>query len=163
MRAAFLAFVLAASDATGQAPYRTLPPLCLPCGGESHVAIGSAAELDRVHAGVKNRCQEPNAPAEWRNRVEQAKLDFSREALVLMYEVIGTGGKAALEVEGPANGVLRAGIRWSIPKGPALPIATAACYSFAVDKVVVRRVDVRAGGVLNAGAAGAVKVLEMSR
>jgi hypothetical protein len=115
-----------------------------PCGGPSHFAIASRADLDRVSAGFAAKCGDRLA-AEWRERIEKSKVDFSKEALVVLYEVIGTGGKAQLNVVGPSDGVLHAGITWETPKGPALPIATAALFVIAVDKTRVKRIEI--GGV----------------
>lgn len=128
--------------------YREVPAMCLPCGAESYIAIGSKSALEQVHFDLAAKCGEPRAPAAWRQKVDQAGIDFDKEALIIMYEVIGTGGKAILDIEGSTEGVLKAAINWKTPTGPAVPIATAACFSIAVDKSMVKRVDVRKGGVL---------------
>jgi hypothetical protein len=130
------------------AAYRTVPGACLPCGTPNYSAIASGAEADRVYADLVTRCGSAPA-AQWRDRVRQTGVDFSREALVSLYEVIGTGGTARLSIQGPDRGVLKAAIVWQTPKLPAPPIATASCQSFAIDKSRVRRVDVREGGVLD--------------
>jgi hypothetical protein len=143
--------------------YRKLTPMCLPCRAASYVVIASSAQLEKVHADLTIRCGEPRSAAEWREKVEQAGIDFSEEALVIMYEVIGTGGKATLNIEGPMDGVLKAAINWQTPEGPAVPIATAACFSFAVDKSTVERVDIRKGGVLNRNSSGDVVSVEVAR
>lgn len=136
--------------------YRALSALCLPCGAESYLAITSRSELKQVDAELVAKCGESRSPAAWRQKVDQAGVDFDKEALINMYEVIGTGGTATLDIEGPVNGVLKAAMRWNTPKGPAVPIATAACFSFAVDKSIVRRVEVSKGGVLNRHPSGPV-------
>jgi hypothetical protein len=128
--------------------YREVPAVCLPCGAAGYLAIASRSALEQAHFDLTEKCGDPREPATWRQKVDQAGIDFDREALIIMYEVIGTGGKATLDVEGPLDGVLKAAINWNTPKGPAVPIATAACFSFAVDKSMVKRVDVRKGGVL---------------
>jgi hypothetical protein len=128
--------------------YRELPAVCLPCGAKGYVAIASKDALERVHFDLLEKCKEPREVVVWRQKVDQAGVDFDQEALIILYEVIGTGGRASLDVEGPVDGVLKAAIDWQTPGGPAVPIATAACFSFAVDKSAVKRVDVRKGGVL---------------
>jgi hypothetical protein len=128
--------------------YREVPAVCLPCGAAGYLAIASKSALEEVHLDLTAKCGEPREPAAWRQRVDQAGIDFGQEALIIMYEVIGTGGRASLDIDGPVNGVMKAAINWNTPKGPALPIATAACFSFAVDKSMVKRVEVRKGGVL---------------
>jgi hypothetical protein len=140
----------------GSAPraYRPVSGACLPCGGESYAVIGSPAELDRMVASLKSKCQEDRSPALWREQVVRSGIDFSKEALVIVYEVIGSGGQSKLETSGPADGVLSVSIAWTVPKGPLPPIATAACFSLAVDKSMVRRVEIRKGGVLNRSSTG---------
>jgi len=132
--------------AGGSPAYRNVSAgdLAPPCGGSSHFAITSRADLDRLSAGFKEKCGQGPA-AEWRRRVENAKIDFSKEALVVLYEIIGTGGKAKLEAVGPTDGVLNLAIAWETPKGPALPIATAAAFVVAVDKSQVKRVELGRG------------------
>ncbi len=144
-------FRLASED---RIAYHEVPGLCLPCGAQNGLLIASRAQLDRVAAGLPAKCQEERSPAKWRERVERARIDFSREALLLLDEVIGTGGTSRLDVKGPSGGVLKVAIAWTTPKGPALPIATAACYSIVVDKSRVRRVEIRRGGVLRDLASG---------
>jgi hypothetical protein len=76
-------------------------------------------------------------------------IDFRDEAIITMYEVIGTGGKPSLQITGPESKVLKAAIAWDTGAPPHVPIATAACFRFAVLKSAVDRVDVMPGGVLN--------------
>jgi hypothetical protein len=76
-------------------------------------------------------------------------IDFRDEAVVTMYEVIGTGGKPSIHITGPENGVLKAAIVWDTGPPPHVPIATATCFTFAVLKSVVKRIDIMPGGVLN--------------
>jgi len=153
--------LLAVLAAGGSPAYRNVSAgdLGPPCGGSAHFAITSRADLDRATAGFVAKCGERPA-AEWRHRVENAKIDFSKEALVILYEVIGTGGKARLEVVGPSDGVLRLAIAWETPKGPALPIATAAAFFIAVDKSRVKRVEIGGGGTPLPGEA---RSIELSR
>jgi hypothetical protein len=129
--------------------YRVVPALCLPCGAESYLAITSISELKQLHADMVTNCGESRSAAVWHQKVVQAGVDFDKEALIIMYEVIGTGGTATLDIEGPISGVLKVAMKWNTPKGPAVPIATAACFSLAVDKSIVKRVEVSKGGVLN--------------
>jgi hypothetical protein len=77
------------------------------------------------------------------------RIDLRDEAIVTMYEVIGTGGKPSLRITGPENKVLNAAIAWDTGPAPHVPIATAACLTFAVLKSAVDRVDFMPGGVLN--------------
>jgi hypothetical protein len=139
--------------------FREVPAVCLPCGAAGYLAIASQSALEEVHLDLVAKCGEPREPAAWRQRVDQAGIDLDQEALIIMYEVIGTGGKASLDIEGPVNGVLQAAINWDTPTGPAVPIATAACFSFAVDKSAVKRVDVRKGGVLHQHLPGTVPLV----
>jgi len=76
-------------------------------------------------------------------------IDFRDEAIVTMYEVIGSGGKPSLHITGPESKVLKAAIVWDTGPPPHAPIATAACLTFAVLKSDVNRIDVMPGGVLN--------------
>lgn len=107
--------------------------------------VNSTARFEEILSELEERCGESQSPEAWRENVEQAGIDFETHALVCLNEVIGTGGEAGLDLKNPTDGVLEARIRWRIPKGPALPIATAACFCFAVDKAIVTRVDVVTG------------------
>ena len=126
--------------------YRALPPLCLPCGDERNVGIVSRAQLDDVSSELSLRCGASEEATSWRQNVDDIELDFEKEALVILWDYIGTQGTPALTVSSPSVGLLTAEIQWEVPAGPARPVATAACYCLAVDKSTVNKVDVTKGG-----------------
>lgn len=154
LAAAFMgcAFTAPSAFADQQAPvYRTLtgPPACLPCGAEPHyLVIGSHEEVDDLHARLTKRCGGAGPADVWRESVLGLGVDFRDEAVVAMYEVIGTGGEPSLDLTGPEDGVLRAAIQWRTGPPPYPPIASAVCLAFAVQKSAVKRVDIVPGGVL---------------
>lgn len=121
-----------------------MPSLCLPCG-EGYTLVNSTVKFEETLSELEERCGESQSPKAWREKVEQVAINFETHALVCLNEVIGTGGEAGLELEHTTEGVLEAWITWRIPKGPARPIATAACFCFAVDKAIVTRVDLVTG------------------
>jgi hypothetical protein len=122
---------------------------CLPCGAESYVVIDSQDKLEDLYTELKEKWRESQAPDTWRQSIMDLSIDFRDEAIVTMYEVIGTGGKPSLHITGPESKVLKAAIAWDTGPPPHVPIATAACFTFAVLKSVVNRIDVMPGGVLN--------------
>jgi len=138
------------AESPGQA-YRVLEGTgaCLPCGAESYVIIDSQDKLESLYTGLKERCHDSRAPDAWRQAIADLRIDFRDEAIVTMYEVIGTGGKPSVLIAGPENKILKAAIAWDTGPPPHVPIATAACLTFAVRKSAVDRVDVMPGGVLN--------------
>jgi hypothetical protein len=138
----------------GRAPesaYRVLhgTGTCPPCGAESYVVIDSQDKLEEVYTELNEKCRGSQAPDTWRQAIMDLSIDFRNEAIVTMYEVIGTGGKPSLHITGPARKVLKAAIAWDTGPPPYVPIATAVCFTFAVRKSVVQRIDVMPGGVLN--------------
>jgi hypothetical protein len=122
---------------------------CLPCGSESYVVINSQDKLDDLYTGLKEKCRGSQAPDTWRQTIMDFGIDFREEAIITMYEVIGAGGKPSLHISGPESKVLKAAIVWDTGPPPYAPIATAACFAFAVMKSTVNRIDVMPGGVLN--------------
>jgi hypothetical protein len=122
---------------------------CLPCGGAAYVVIDSQDRVRDLYVELKERCTEAQAPERWRKAITDLGMDFENEAIVAMYEVIGTGGKPSLETTGPEEGLLRAAIAWETGPPPHVPIATAACMAFAVRKSLVHTVTIAPGGVLN--------------
>jgi hypothetical protein len=102
-----------------------------------------------LYAELKEKCRDAESPERWRNSVSDLGVDFENEAIVAMYEVIGTGGKPSLEIAGLLEGVLRAAIAWDTGAPPHVPIATAGCLTFAVKKSAVHTVTIIRGGVLN--------------
>ena len=134
-----------------EAAYRVLQVTgtCLPCGAKSYVVIDSEEKLEDLYTELKEECRGSRAPDAWRQSIMDLSIDFRDEAVVTMYEVIGTGGKPSLHITGPENGILRAAIAWDTGPPPYVPIATAACFTFAVLKSVVKRIDIMPGGVLN--------------
>jgi hypothetical protein len=134
-----------------ESAYRVLggPVACLPCGGAHYVVIDSQDRLHDVYAELKEICREPQSPERWRKSVTDLGIDFENEAIVAMYEVIGTGGKPSLEIAGLDEGVLRAAIAWETGPPPHVPIASAGCITFAVKKSVVHTIAIIRGGVLN--------------
>lgn len=133
------------------AAYRVLdgPAVCLPCGGPSYFVIDSQDRVNDLHAALKERCGEARSPETWRKSVTDLGIDFDIEAIVAMYEVIGTAGQPSLELTGPQEGVLRAAIAWHTGPPPHVPVATAACMTFAVRKSAVDTVTITSGGVLH--------------
>lgn len=150
-----VAWLLACGEpGVGESPmpaYRVLPVsgACLPCGGESYIVLDSEEKLESLYGEAKERCRGSGAPDAWRQAIMDLRIDFRNEALVTLYEVIGTGGKAELRITGPESGVLKAAIAWDTGPPPHVPIATAACFRFAVRKSAVERIDVLPGGVLD--------------
>jgi hypothetical protein len=138
------------AESPGQA-YRVLEGTgaCLPCGAESYVIIESQDKLESLYTVLKERCHDSRAPDAWRQAIADLRIDFRDEAIVTMYEVIGTGGKPSVLIAGPENKILKAAIAWDTGPPPHVPIATAACLTLAVRKSAVDRVDVMPGGVLN--------------
>lgn len=123
---------------------------CLPCGAKPHyVVIGSDEKINALHAQLAEICGDSKAPDTWRQSVIDLGVNFRDEAVIALYEVIGTGGTASLAIAGPEDGILKAAIKWHTGPPPHPPIATAACITFAVQKSAVRRVDILPGGVLN--------------
>jgi hypothetical protein len=122
---------------------------CLPCGVESYVVIDSQHKIEDLYSEAKERCRGSQAPDTWRQSIMDLNVDFRNEAIVTMYEVIGTGGKPSLHITQPEKEVLKAVIAWDTGPPPHVPIATAACSAFAVLKSAVNRIDVMPGGVLN--------------
>lgn len=122
---------------------------CLPCGVESYVVIDSREKIEDLYSEAREACRGSQAPDAWRQAILDLGIDFRDEAIVTMYEVIGTGGQPSLRVTRPESGVLQAAIAWDTGPPPHVPIATAACFTFAVLKSVVNRIDVMPGGVLN--------------
>jgi hypothetical protein len=122
---------------------------CLPCGAESYVVVDSQDKVEDLYTELKDKCRGSQAPDTWRQSIMDLSIDFRNEAIVTMYEVIGTGGKPSLHITGPEGKVLKAAIAWDTGPPPHVPVATAACFTFAVLKSVVNRVDVMPGGVLN--------------
>jgi hypothetical protein len=131
--------------------YRVLhaPAVCLPCGGPSYFVVDSQDRVNDLYAQLEERCGEAQSPETWRTSVTDLGIDFENEAIVAMYEVIGTGGQPTLEISGPQEGVLRAAIAWNMGPPPHVPIATAGCIAFAVKKSLVQTVTITRGGVLN--------------
>jgi hypothetical protein len=134
-----------------ESAYRILrgPAACLPCGGEPYIVIDSQDRVRDLYAELKETCREAQSPERWRDSVTDLGVDFESEAIVAMYEVIGTGGKPSLEIAGLQEGVLRAAIAWDTGPPPHVPIATAGCITFAVKKSAVHTVTIVRGGVLN--------------
>ena len=134
-----------------ESAYRVLggPVACLPCGGAPYVVIGSQDRVHDLYAELKEICREAQSPERWRNSVTELGIDFENEAIVAMYEVIGTDGNPSLEIAGLQQGVLRAAIAWDTGPPPHVPVATAGCITFAVKKSVVHTVTIVRGGVLN--------------
>jgi hypothetical protein len=134
-----------------QAPYRVLQlsAACVPCGVESYVVIDSSEKVEKLYRAAKEKCPASQEPDRWRDAIFNLKIDFRNEAIVTLYEVIGTGGKPSLQITGPVGGVVKANISWDSGPPPHVPIATATCMSFAVVKSAVKQVDVMPGGVLN--------------
>jgi hypothetical protein len=135
-----------------ESAYRILegPPACLPCGAEPrYLVVGSHEEVSDLHAKLTERCGGSESPDAWRQSVLGLRVDFRDEAIIAMYEVIGTGGQPSLDIAGPEDGVLKAAITWHTGPPPHPPIATAACFTFAVRKSAVKRVDIMPGGVLS--------------
>jgi hypothetical protein len=122
---------------------------CLPCGAASYAVIDSLDTVEAFHTELKEKCHDPQAPDLWRQSIIDLGVDLRDEAIVTMYEVIGTGGKPSLRITGPEGGILEAAIEWDTGPPPHAPIATAACFTFAVLKSAVTRIDVMPGGVLN--------------
>jgi hypothetical protein len=133
-----------------ESAYRVLdaPAVCLPCGGPSYVVIDSQDRVNDLHAPLDERCDEAQSPEMWRKSVTDLGIDFEIEAIIAMYEVIGTAGQPSLEITGPQEGVLRAAIGWHTGPPPHVPVATAACMTFAVKKSAVHTVTITSGGVL---------------
>ena len=134
-----------------ESAYRILqgPVACLPCGGAPYVVIDSQDRVHDLDAELKEECRDAQSPERWRNSVTDLGVDFEIEAIVAMYEVIGTGGTPSLEIVWPQEGVLRAAIAWDTGPPPHVPIATAGCITFAVKKSAVHTVTIVRGGVLN--------------
>lgn len=132
-----------------ESAYRLIPDsrACLPCNLSRYVVIDSPEAVERLHEELKQTCSGPHLPEAWIRSIEDLQIDFRKEAIVTLYEVIGTGGKPSLRVRGPEDGVLEAAIAWSVGPGPQVPIATAACLVFAANKALVRRVDFIIGGL----------------
>jgi hypothetical protein len=134
-----------------ESAYRVLrgPVACLPCGGAPYVVIDSQDRVQDLYAELKEMCGEARSPETWRKSVTDLGIDFDDEAVVAMYEVIGTAGQPSLELTGPQEGVLRAAIAWHTGPPPHVPVATAACITFAVKKSAVHTVTITSGGVLH--------------
>jgi hypothetical protein len=134
-----------------ESTYRILrgPVACLPCGGAPYVVIDSQDRVLELYAELKETCREAQSPERWRHSITDLGVDFESEAIVAMYEVIGTGGKPSLEIAGLQEGVLKAAIAWDTGPPPHVPIATAGCITFAVRKSAVHTVAIVRGGVLN--------------
>jgi hypothetical protein len=134
-----------------RAAYRVLrgTAACLPCGGAHYIVIVSQDRVQDLYTELKERCREAESPERWRNSVTDLGIDFENEAIVAMYEVIGTGGKPSLKIAGLQDGVLRADIAWDTGPPPHVPIATAGCVTFAIKKSVIHTVTIKRGGVLN--------------
>jgi hypothetical protein len=131
--------------------YRVLEgrPACLPCGAASYAVIDSLDTVEAFHTELKAQCHDSRVPDVWRQSITDLGVDLRNEAIVTMHEVIGTGGKPTLRITGPEAGILHAAIEWDTGPPPHVPIATAACFTFAVLKSAVTRIDVMPGGVLN--------------
>ncbi len=131
--------------------YRVLdaPGVCLLCGGAHYVVIDSHDRVHDFYVELKERCREAQSPERWRKSVADLRIDYENEAIVAMYEVIGTGGKPSLKIARLHAGVLSAAIAWETGPPPHVPIATAGCITFAVKKAVVQTVTISRGGVLN--------------
>jgi hypothetical protein len=138
------------SDST-EFSYRVLDArgACPPCGSESYNIIESRDKLDSLYAKFKKECKAPQAPEIWFRSITDLKIDFKNEAIVTMYEVIGTGGKPSLNITGPETRCIKVSIVWETGPPPHPPIATAACLSLAVSKSAVDRIEITPGGVLN--------------
>lgn len=149
--ACLLGFGEPSSAESAEPAYRLLQGTgaCLPCGAESHVVIDTRDRLEDLYTGLKKRCRASQAPDTWRQSILNLGIDFRNQAIVAMYEVIGTAGKPSLQVTGPESKVLKAAIAWDSGPPPHVPVATATCLTFAVLKSVVARVDIMPGGVLN--------------
>lgn len=139
-----------------ESTYRVLEStgVCLPCGDEAYVVIDSEDKVRDLHADMQEGCPDAQSAETWRQAVNDLGIDFEHEAIVAMYEVIGTGGNPSLAVTGPEEGVLRAAIAWETGPPPHVPIATAACVIFAVNKSAVHTVTITRGGVLNRNKSG---------
>ena len=147
-------FLLVGNPGVAESPesaYRVLEGtgVCPPCGSASYVVVDSQDRLEALYTDLKERCRGSQAPDTWRQAIMDLRIDLRDEAIVTMYEVIGTGGRPSLRITGPENKVLKAAIEWDTGPPPHVPIATAACLTFAVLKSAVDRVDVIPGGVLN--------------
>lgn len=94
---------------------------CLPCEGEAYVVIDSEDKMRDLHADLEERCPDTLSAKTWHQAVTDLGIDFVDEAIVAMYEVIGTGGKPSLAVTGPDEGVLRAAIAWDTGPPPTFP------------------------------------------
>lgn len=123
---------------------------CLPCGSEPpYLVIGSLEEVSDLHAMLTEKCGKSESPNNWRQSVIGLGVDFRFEAIITMYEVIGSGGHASLDIAESEDGILKASINWDRGSPPYAPIATAACFAFAVKKAAIKRVDILPGGVLS--------------
>lgn len=118
----------------------------MPCGDERTVGIATGAAFDEVFGELADKCGDSTEATDWRQRVEDAGVDFDIEALVIVWDWIGTQGQPSLAVEEPSPGVLAVALEWDIPSGPARPVATAACFCLAVDKTTVNQVNVNKAG-----------------
>jgi hypothetical protein len=155
----FFPCALIACEKSQHAVHRVLETrqLCMPCGNRSPVLIDSYERLQELYLILLETCKPPSAADRWRDAVLATGADLRVEAVVVLYEVIGTGGTASLDITGSSEGVLNAAVRWQTGGPPHVPIASAACLSFAVLKSAVRKVNVHTGGVL--AASGGVSLI----
>jgi hypothetical protein len=135
-----------------QAAYRLVPDLtgyyyaCL-TGDNTYLLLASEEDLDDLAAKAAAARDCLGDSRRFRSDVARA-VDFDREALVLIEQFYGGTGmaKAELSITGPEDGVLRAAILITVPPPPVTPDVARFRFAFAVDKALVRRVDILGGG-----------------
>jgi len=80
--------------------------------------------------------------------IQEAKVDFDKEALILFGDVYGGTGmaKASLLVSGPEQGVLAVAIKVTVPPPPLTPDTASFRFAIAVLKADVQRVKITGVG-----------------
>ena len=116
-------------------------------GDNTYLLLASEKDLDDLTAKAAAARNCLGDSQRFRSEVARA-VDFDREALVLIEQFYGGTGmaRAELSVTGPEDGVLRASIVVTVPPPPVTPDVARFRFAFAVDKTLVRRVDIVGGG-----------------
>lgn len=126
--------LLGCSKPSSPPAFRGVQALCFPCGSSGNAAFRSQQELEQLVAAQRATCGEPAIADRWLAQVNDLRIDFESEVLVSVYSVLGTAGTATLDTSGEPGGPLTVDIAWKTSSGPALPVATAACFSILVKR-----------------------------
>ena len=111
--------------------------------------IASRAELARLLAAWEKDCRgdgDRKRKADFLRVIDDARIDFAREALFILGGFYGTGmARASLDLSADGS-VLTAAIRWRVPPPPVTPDTATYRFAFTVDKARISQVRITVDG-----------------